>query len=194
MSCRRESPRREFTPVVVSGREFHSGTKSRNGIMWTRNDHPLRCEFGLPPGTGSACVMFAILNRTCILSTWSIPSNNPDMKWPMIMWTRYQINKSCRYENSRRCEFSHVNSPSESVIRRTLLAEAHLYSPTPLRPALTHFTCSYSPALPLWYFMLTSKFVFFFTQIIKEQRYSNLYINRDAINQQLPSSSLNGTK
>ena len=28
-----ESPRREFTPVVVPGREYHSGTKSRNGIM-----------------------------------------------------------------------------------------------------------------------------------------------------------------
>ena len=28
MSCRRESPRREFTPVLVPGREFHSGTKS----------------------------------------------------------------------------------------------------------------------------------------------------------------------
>ena len=33
MSYRRESPRREFTPVVVPGREFHSGTKYRNGIM-----------------------------------------------------------------------------------------------------------------------------------------------------------------
>ena len=33
MSCRRESPRREFTPVVVPGRKFHSGTKSRNIIM-----------------------------------------------------------------------------------------------------------------------------------------------------------------
>ena len=33
MSCRRESPRPEFTTVVVPGREFHSGTKSRNGIM-----------------------------------------------------------------------------------------------------------------------------------------------------------------
>ena len=32
-SCRRESPRREFTPVVAPGREFHSSTKSRNGIM-----------------------------------------------------------------------------------------------------------------------------------------------------------------
>ena len=30
------------------GREFHSGTKSRNGIMKTRNDHPFRCEIGLP--------------------------------------------------------------------------------------------------------------------------------------------------
>ena len=28
-----ESPRREFTPVVVPRRQFHSGTKSRNGIM-----------------------------------------------------------------------------------------------------------------------------------------------------------------
>ena len=33
MSCRRESPRREFTPVLVPGREFHPSTKSRNGIM-----------------------------------------------------------------------------------------------------------------------------------------------------------------
>ena len=33
MSCRRESLRREFTPVVMPGREFHFGTKSRNGIM-----------------------------------------------------------------------------------------------------------------------------------------------------------------
>ena len=32
-SCRRESPRHEFTPVVALGREFHSSTKSRNGIM-----------------------------------------------------------------------------------------------------------------------------------------------------------------
>ena len=31
--CWRESPQRELTPVVVPGREFHSGTKSCNGIM-----------------------------------------------------------------------------------------------------------------------------------------------------------------
>ena len=33
MLCRRESPRREFTPVLAPEREFHSGTKSHNGIM-----------------------------------------------------------------------------------------------------------------------------------------------------------------
>ena len=33
ISCWRESPLREFTPVLVPRREFHSGTKSRNGIM-----------------------------------------------------------------------------------------------------------------------------------------------------------------
>ena len=48
ISCWRESPWREFTPVLVPGREFHSGTKSRNGIMKTRNEHPFRCEIGLP--------------------------------------------------------------------------------------------------------------------------------------------------
>ena len=48
ISCWRESRRREFTPVLVPGRDFHSGTKSRNGIMKTRNDHPFRCEIGLP--------------------------------------------------------------------------------------------------------------------------------------------------
>ena len=45
---RRESPRREFTLVVVPGQEFHSGTKSRNGIMETRNDYPFWYEIGLP--------------------------------------------------------------------------------------------------------------------------------------------------
>ena len=33
-------------------------------------------------GTGSACVIVAILNHMCILSTLSVPSNNRDMKWP----------------------------------------------------------------------------------------------------------------
>ena len=33
ISCWRESPQREFTPVLVPGQEFHSSAKSRNGIM-----------------------------------------------------------------------------------------------------------------------------------------------------------------
>ena len=36
------------TPVLVPRRKFHSCTKSRNGIMKTRNDHPFRGEIGLP--------------------------------------------------------------------------------------------------------------------------------------------------
>ena len=33
ISCWRESTQREFTPVLVLRQEFHSSTKSRNGIM-----------------------------------------------------------------------------------------------------------------------------------------------------------------
>ena len=36
-------------------------------------------------GTGSACVMFAILNHTYILLTWSVPSNNEIWNDPVIM-------------------------------------------------------------------------------------------------------------
>ena len=30
-------------------------------------------------GMGSSCIMFVILNCTCVLSTWSVPSNNWDI-------------------------------------------------------------------------------------------------------------------
>ena len=33
MSCRRESYRREFTPVLVPERDFHPGTKIHSGVM-----------------------------------------------------------------------------------------------------------------------------------------------------------------
>ena len=36
-----ESLRREFTSVVVPGQEFHSGTKSRNGITHVNAKRPL---------------------------------------------------------------------------------------------------------------------------------------------------------
>ena len=33
MSCRRESYRGEFTPVLVPGRDFHPDTKIHSGVM-----------------------------------------------------------------------------------------------------------------------------------------------------------------
>ena len=33
MLCRRKSPRHELTPALALGREFHSSTKTRSGIM-----------------------------------------------------------------------------------------------------------------------------------------------------------------
>ena len=43
---------------------------------------------------GSECVMFAILNHTCTLPTWSVPWNNKIWNDPVIMWTRFAITKS----------------------------------------------------------------------------------------------------
>ena len=55
MSYRRESHWREFGPVVVPEREFHSGTKFRNSIVEMRNDPSFRSEIGLPVDwTGSS--------------------------------------------------------------------------------------------------------------------------------------------
>ena len=44
--------------------------------------------------TGSACVMFAILNHTYNLLTWSVHSNNEIWNDPVIMQTGYKIKKS----------------------------------------------------------------------------------------------------
>ena len=66
-------------------------------------------------GMGSACVMFAILKHTCILSTWSVPSNNEMWNDPVIMQTRYEIKKSRRYE-TRAGTISQVNTPLGSTI------------------------------------------------------------------------------
>ena len=77
----------------------HTGVRSPRLLYRSENFTPVRnfasvsCKrerttrFGVKSdcrwtGTGSACVMFAILNHTCILSAWSAPSNNRDMKWP----------------------------------------------------------------------------------------------------------------
>ena len=80
----------------------HSGVSSPRLLYQGENFTPVRnfvtvsCKhettthFGVKSvcrwsGTGSACAIFAIFNRTGILSTWSVPSNNRDMKWPIIM-------------------------------------------------------------------------------------------------------------
>ena len=77
MSCQRESPRREFTPVVVPGENF---TSVRKLATVSCKRESTTC-FGLKSvcrytGTGSAFVMFAISNHRCILSPCSVPSNN----------------------------------------------------------------------------------------------------------------------
>ena len=49
MSCQRESPRREFTPVLEPGREFHSGTKSRNANHRSGSDEKLSAHYDFSP-------------------------------------------------------------------------------------------------------------------------------------------------
>ena len=51
MSCQRESARREFTPVLVPGREFHSGTKSRNANQRSGSDEKLSAHSDFSPDT-----------------------------------------------------------------------------------------------------------------------------------------------
>ena len=51
MSCQRESARREFTPVLVPGRDFHSGTKSRNANQRSGSDEKLSAHSDFSPDT-----------------------------------------------------------------------------------------------------------------------------------------------
>ena len=73
MSCRHESPNRKFTLFDVPRWEIHSGTKHHNSIISMGNNHTFSvksvCRY---TATGSACVMFATLNNTCIFSPWSV--------------------------------------------------------------------------------------------------------------------------
>ena len=94
-------------PVVSSPRLLYRGenfTPVRN-LTTVSCKREMTTRFGVKSvcrvtGTGSSCVMFVILNLTCILSTWSVPSNNEIWNDPVIsVW------------NSRRYEFSHVNTP-----------------------------------------------------------------------------------
>ena len=49
MSCQRESPRREFTPVLEPGREFNSSTKSRNENQRSGSDEKLSAHSDFSP-------------------------------------------------------------------------------------------------------------------------------------------------
>ena len=104
-SCRRESPQRDFTSVVVPGRESLSGTKSRNCIMYTRNDHTFRCADRLELKAHAKCLRFWIT-----WSTWSVPSNSEIRKWRSHHVNAIRNLKFIPVWNSRWCEFSRVNT------------------------------------------------------------------------------------
>ena len=86
MLCWRESPWCEFTLFLVLGREFtpvrYLATVSCKCKTTTRFGVKTVYRYS---GTGSACVMFAILNHKCILSAWNIPLNNEIWNHPVIM-------------------------------------------------------------------------------------------------------------
>ena len=102
MTLGRLSPRSEFNPVPSHGsiivdmippQNFNPGVSSPLFLYRGENFTPVRnlatvsCKretttrFGVKSvcrqtKTGSACIMSPILNQTCILLTWSVPSNN----------------------------------------------------------------------------------------------------------------------
>ena len=84
--------------------QYHVNAKQPHVSVWNQSAGKT--------GTGSACVTFAILNHTCILSTWCLPSNNEIWHDPMNHHVNaIQNQKVIPVWNTRRCEFSHVNTP-----------------------------------------------------------------------------------
>ena len=78
MSCWHESLQSAFNPVMLYWRENFI-----QGWNMCVNAKHATTHFGVKSvcrwtGMGSACEMIAILNHTCILSTWSVSSNNWD--------------------------------------------------------------------------------------------------------------------
>ena len=87
------TPPQNFMPARVTPAWVQPGccTGARISLRYGISQQYHVTRFGVKSvyrwtGTGSACVMFADLNRLCILSIWSVPSNKRDMKWPIIMW------------------------------------------------------------------------------------------------------------
>ena len=130
MTPGRLSPRSEYTPVPSDGSIFVYMIPPQNVMpaqvtpAWV---HPGSCTGARislryeiwqryhvnakrPPvsvwntGTGSACVMFAILNHTCTFKY-------QDMKWLGHNVNPIRNQKVIPVWDSRRCEFSHVNTP-----------------------------------------------------------------------------------
>ena len=90
-----------FTPVqnlptVSSKRETTTCCGVKSVCRWT--------------GTGSACLMFAILNHTYFIHM-KCTLKQRDIKWPSYHVNGIQNQKVILVGNSRRCEFSHVNTP-----------------------------------------------------------------------------------
>ena len=55
---------------------------------------------------GSACLVFAILNHTCVLPTWSVPSNNQILKPVTLLYVSwFSPENGSRFEGSEYCLF-----------------------------------------------------------------------------------------
>ena len=68
------------TPVVVPGQEIHSSTKSRNVSCKCETNTRFGVEsVSRQTGTGSACVMFAILNGTRVFYQHEVLTSNNEI-------------------------------------------------------------------------------------------------------------------
>ena len=109
MLCQHKSLRREFR-FLYQGKNF-SPVRNLATVSCKRET---TTHFGVKSvcwqtGTGSTCVMFAILNHMCILSAWNVPYQ--DMKWPSHHVNAIRNQKVIPVWNLCGHEFSHVNTP-----------------------------------------------------------------------------------
>ena len=134
MTPGRLSPRSEFTPVPSHGSIFVYMIPPQN-VMPARVTpawvHHVRYEISQryhvtadvnakrPPVSvrlrsvcrleawkGSACLVFAILNHTCVLPTWSVPLNNEILKPVTLLYVSwFSPENGSRFEGSEYCLF-----------------------------------------------------------------------------------------
>ena len=130
MSPGRLSPRSEFTSVPSHGSIFvymippQNVMEARVTPAWVprpvRNLATVSCNswckretttrFGaksvcrLEAWKGSAYLVFAILNHTCVLPTWSVPSNNQILKPVTLLYVSwFSPENGSRFEGSEYC-------------------------------------------------------------------------------------------